>query len=634
MKPTSLYRSLPFLIGAVLFFGILLRILFIFNPGFEADVSFWKAWGLAQADGGALWASRNSNSNYPTPFYYPLGILVKVYSFFADPHNFNEFWSNTNHLFLFISKLPAILADFGVFAIILYVGKHAKKLGFPSISLQYYLLFGALYLLNPVSVIDGAWWGQVDSVGVCIFLFAFLLVLKKHPFLAGVIYMAAVMTKLQNMIYGPLFFLYIWSTLGYNGLIRSIFGAMVSFFGLNIEFLLAHEMKRVISSLIDNYDYFPFMSLNAFNLWWIVSKAQGMKVSDKTLVLGLLSAKTTGLYIFISGYLFACLHNISEIIQTFKKNQSYVLYTDEIASPTHVAKTKHFIESLIIVAGTFFLFQADSHDRYAFPSLVFLLLWAPFLASSHMSRLKRSTVYQNLHLRVFLTLFFIFTLVYFYNLHTALVINYPNNGLPILSSLTGPFFTIGASILQIALFLIFSIYIARQVKPWVWISACIVLALLATKGNLPLLTRTPVSLTTIKPLVSQQGYLTTMINMPVNAASDFSKWSRLSDQYVFYKKGIGTHANSFINYDIGGLFQTFSTDYGIDTQAGDKGSAIFEIYGDGKKLFMSEKMGRYSYPKHTSVSVRGVHTLGLVVTDAGDGISDDHADWLNPQLFP
>ena len=54
-----------------------------------------------------------------------------VYSFIADPHNYNEFWSNTNLLFLAISKAPSILADFGIFAIILWIGKSAKRINFP-----------------------------------------------------------------------------------------------------------------------------------------------------------------------------------------------------------------------------------------------------------------------------------------------------------------------------------------------------------------------------------------------------------------------------------------------------------------------------------------------------------------------
>ena len=121
--------------------------------------------------------------------------------------------------------------------------------------------------------------------------------------------------------------------------------------------------------------------------------------------------------------------------------------------------------------------------------------------------------------------------------------------------------------------------------------------------------------------------------MPTNASLGFKNWAYLSVQYAFYRHGIGTHANSSETYDIGGHFRTFSFDYGVDTEAGPKGSVTFEVYGDDKKLFASEKIGRYDHPRHADVNVSGVKTLKLVVTDAGDGNTDDHADWLNPKLY-
>jgi hypothetical protein len=36
--------------------------------------------------------------------------------------------------------------------------------------------------------------------------------------------------------------------------------------------------------------------------------------------------------------------------------------------------------------------------------------------------------------------------------------------------------------------------------------------------------------------------------------------------------------------------------------------------------------------RHVDVSVAGVRLLRLVVTDAGDGINSDHADWAGARL--
>lgn len=608
------FMKLPKWFWIGLLIALFLRLALIPNPGFEADISFWKAWGLAVVDKGIVEGLKVSNNNYPTPFSYTLGAMVWIYGLFADPHNFNEFWNNTNLLFLTIAKMLPIVADFGIAAIIIWIGQYLKHSGFSIIHNSLFLILALAYLLNPISLIDGAWWGQVDSVGVFIFLLAVVATLKKMPLLAGLIYMIGVMTKLQNMIYGPIFFLFVWQTLGYNGLIRAITGSVLAFFGLNIEFFLSKNMGVVIASLTENYDYFPLMSLNAYNLWWIVSGAKGMAVSDKLLAVGIMNAKTVGLVLFSSVYLFAALRQVSLARHSLARLQESVL--------------QKFIESLILVNGAFFLFQTQSHDRYAFPLSVFLLLWAPFLLQGLSLRSK----VRPFHIFIFFYCFF--TIFYFYNLHTGLVVNYPHNGIPGLSLLIQPFFTISASVVLLGLFGILFIYLIKDTKRIVSVVTAVMVITILFMGNMPLIFKKPVSLTKLTPYVSEQGYGKRSINMPVNSFLGYPKQSYLSVQYAFYRTGIGTHSPSFLNYDIGGHFKKFTTDFGIDTEAGGKGTAIFEIFGDDKLLFTSEKIGRYDNPRHAEVDVTGVRKLGLVTTDAGDGKNDDHTDWLNPQLFP
>lgn len=648
--------------------AFLLRLLLVPNPGFEADVSFWKSWGLATADFGIVEGIKQTNNNYPTPFAYTLGLMVKVYSVFKDPHSFNEFWQNTNLPFLAVSKLFPILADLGIAVLILWIGKNARSLGFPDSParsqgppgrwrVSLYELFAVFYLFNPVSLIDGALWGQVDSVGVFTFLLALLALLKRKPFLAGFVFMFAMMTKLQNMIYGPLFFLFVWQTtrlpapdrrdggqVGFNGLLKAITGATVGFFGLNIEFFLSKNMDRVLASLTSNYDYFPWMSLNAFNLWWIVSGAHGMQVSDKLAVLGITNAKTLGLLLFSSFYLFAILR------QVFTNGAARHPFF-RTATPTHYgakdtfgerlgrsakkvmpseATLRIFLESLIIANAAFFLFQTQSHDRYAFPLSVFLLLWAPFfLTTKHYALCTK-------HFNLFSLFYVLFTLFYFYNLHTALIFNYPNNGLPILSKLISPALTISASVFQIGLFVALILFLIRSSRSTFYslLFTLFIFTFAIFMANKPLWTTQPVALTKITPFISSQDFGSRQTNRSVNSSFGINSWNRLSVQYVFYRQGIGTHANSRHVFDINRKFSRFTTDYGMDTESGPQASAVFEIYGDDKLLYRSETMRKFDLPKYTEIDIRGVKYLSLVTTDAGDGNIDDHTDWLNPKLWP
>ncbi len=601
---------LPFLF----LIALLLRFCFVPNPGFEADMAFWKSWGLAPFDHGIVKGLSLTNNNYPTPFGYLLWMVTAIYSLFANPHLFAEFWANTNTVFLTIMKMPAILADMGIAACMLLLGKHAKKLGFPTLPQILYVLLAVLYLFNPVAVLDSAVWGQVDALGVFLFLVSLLLVFSKKHFLAGLLYMVALMTKLQNMIYGPLFFLLVWQLNGRDGLMKSLAGALLGFFGLNIAFLKATAMDRVITSLIANYDYFPLLSLNAYNLWWIVAKGAGMQMSDKLLSIGIVNAKTVGLLLFSTTYLLATLTMLQ------KKNTT-ILYT--------------FFLGLIMTAGGFFLFQTESHDRYAFPLIVFLLLLLPHAIEQRTTIKEREFFWKTKVFQYSIIGYILFTLLYFANMHTALIINYPNNGLAFLAFLQDPHYTIPISYFLVFGYLAFILAHRRAIGTVAIVASCsfFVGALLIL--NTPLLTNSPLSLTKLTPFRYEQQYGTLVKNMPVNANITNPKtWDRLSTQYMFYDKGLGTHAASTIVYDIAKRFSTFSTDMGIDTEAGDKASVVFAIYGDDTLLYQSPVIKRYDIPTHATVSIQGVSQLKLVVTDAGNGNTDDHADWLNPMLVP
>lgn len=605
-------------------FALLIRLAFVPNPGFEADVAFWKGWGLAAADKGAVWSMLNTNNNYPTPFSYQLGAMVSVYRLLGgNPHDFTSYWANDNARFLFASKLWPIAADVGIALIFLFIGRNPKRFGFPKdTSPILYTAMAAIYLFNPVSIIDGAWWGQVDSVGVVLFLLCFLAVARKKLLLAGFLFTLAMMTKLQNMIYGPLLFVFIWQQYGFRSLLYTLGGALIGFFGLNIEFFLSQNKGRVIASLIDNFDYFPYMSLHAYNIWWIVSGGNGMGVSDKLLFLGILNAQQVGLILFSASYLLSVL---MITLPTFIPMLfgSYKKITEE-KDPTFSSLQPLAIERLFlglsVVNLGFFLLLTQSHERYAFPVIAFSLCLIPFL-----NKTRRV---------IFITSYCILSVLYFYNLHTAFAVNYPNNVFQFLKGwwITAVPTTAVSYIFMLSFVLLF-VFFRKTITPLPIVLALLFSAGMLIKGNLPYIQGTPMQLTSFKPWYSAQQFARPVEDMPVNGGYGPKSWTWLSTQYVFYRKGIGTHANSELRYDLQGKFRKFTTDFGIDTTAGTQASSIFEIWGDGKQLFVSEKMGRFDMPKHASVDITGVKTLALIVRDAGDSNRDDHANWLNPKLY-
>lgn len=94
-----------------------------------------------------------------------------------------------------------------------------------------------------------------------------------------------------------------------------------------------------------------------------------------------------------------------------------------------------------------------------------------------------------------------------------------------------------------------------------------------------------------------------------------------------FAKGLGVHAASEVSFYTGGRCSVFSALAGIDDESGDRGSVGFEVWADGRRVAgsgtVTGKDGAYAI----SAPVAGAETVRLVVTDGGDGIDHDHADW-------
>ena len=100
-----------------------------------------------------------------------------------------------------------------------------------------------------------------------------------------------------------------------------------------------------------------------------------------------------------------------------------------------------------------------------------------------------------------------------------------------------------------------------------------------------------------------------------------------------YAKGIGTHANSTIVYNLAGQYTSFLSDVGVDDEERTNGTVEFQVMGDGAVLFDSGVLTNQSPIVHVNVNVAGVKTLTLVASDGGDGIDYDHADWAGARLL-
>jgi alpha-galactosidase len=106
---------------------------------------------------------------------------------------------------------------------------------------------------------------------------------------------------------------------------------------------------------------------------------------------------------------------------------------------------------------------------------------------------------------------------------------------------------------------------------------------------------------------------------------------RLKD--VVYPHGVGTHAISNLRLDLKGAATRFLAMVGLDDERTGQGSITFEVWVDGKKVFSTPALHGGDAPVPVDVDLTGARKLHLQVGDAGDGITNDHADWAGALLL-
>ncbi|MFG2475098.1 NPCBM/NEW2 domain-containing protein [Streptomyces fagopyri] len=101
---------------------------------------------------------------------------------------------------------------------------------------------------------------------------------------------------------------------------------------------------------------------------------------------------------------------------------------------------------------------------------------------------------------------------------------------------------------------------------------------------------------------------------------------------VVHAKGLGAHAASAVEYYTGKECETVTAEVGVDDEKGGKGTVAFEIWADGTEVASTGVLTNTMPARPVSADVSGAEVVRLVVTDGGDGIDSDHADWADARL--
>ncbi|MEU6357880.1 NPCBM/NEW2 domain-containing protein, partial [Streptomyces sp. NPDC047072] len=98
---------------------------------------------------------------------------------------------------------------------------------------------------------------------------------------------------------------------------------------------------------------------------------------------------------------------------------------------------------------------------------------------------------------------------------------------------------------------------------------------------------------------------------------------------VVYAQGLGVHAESAVEYYTGKECETVTAEVGVDDEKGANGTVAFAIWADGTEVASTGVLTNAMPAQPLTADVTGAQVIRLVVTDGGDGIDSDHADWAD-----
>jgi Gpi18-like mannosyltransferase len=206
-------------------------------------------------------------------------------------------------------------------------------------------------------VIDvSAWWGQYESIYLLGGAVAYVLAVRGHSLWAAAALGVALLTKPQALPFLVPFAGWFLARDGWRGAIRAGIVGAATIVVLWLPFIAAGGIAGYARNLAEYQgDIFSFLSLRAWNLWWLVQDwlAPGQFVGDTNAVVGPITFRTLG-------YLLALVGELAVFLAVLRR-----------PSPRTLA---FGLAAAVLVA---FTLLTTMHERYAFGALVFLVLAFP-----------------------------------------------------------------------------------------------------------------------------------------------------------------------------------------------------------------------------------------------------------------
>jgi len=331
---------------------ILLLILFILAyairiEGFNVisyiyDTSTQNAWGAAVVKTGVFGFWRDYKDSLD---YLPLAVIVD-----AIIKSCANLFNTTHEGFVWAVKIFNTLADTGFSLGVYYLFR--RKLNFSKLKSVFIAL---LFFASPALIYISNYWAQIDGlvvflVSLSVYFFFYQSKRINHYIISGGFLAVALSIKLQGAMFIPIYLLFLILIRDRRGVINFFIGAASVFTLINLPFLLVNS-QRTEFVFMQPFLRGDVISNGAATFWTMFPQIS--KPTDVLISIGSVNLTVESLGTIILGVVLIVL-----LLLTWKK------YHKDFSKQITEVGLKTFIDLMIIMNTTYYLFMMKMHSRY------------------------------------------------------------------------------------------------------------------------------------------------------------------------------------------------------------------------------------------------------------------------------
>lgn len=309
-------------------FALLLR--FTIGIGYfnSFDTYWYRNWAVDLPNGlfSVYQRATQISLDYP-PLYllflYPIGLIYKAVG--TDIHSVYQ---------MFLMKFWPIIFDCLVGALIYFIFR--KK------DINIALIGSTLWLLNPSTIYNSAFWGQTDSIMVFFLILSFYYLSQKRESLACIFFAVAGLIKYQSLFFVPVFLLELWlSKKSIKYFLKGILSAALTVIAVFLPFMIGSKKLFLFFEVyFGGAGTYKYCTLNAFNFYGLF----GLNWASDENVYGIFAIVVTVLFTVLFAFLYI------------------------------KAKNRCVFSGGFIYMQFLFIFVTRMHERYQFVVLGFVLV--------------------------------------------------------------------------------------------------------------------------------------------------------------------------------------------------------------------------------------------------------------------